>query len=179
MFIILMYGKWYFSVDITYSLCLNHKFSSSYSGTRNSTSLTTSGGSSLLTDQYPITKTHSVSSVFTSKAPSSFDNRNSLNSLDNNSHMFQYSKRFVSGKNSDSSQEVRYGSVQSADGKGRNSQAGMSRQGNGREKSSGRRNSSIENLNSDGADTSNAASLKKVKYESQVGLNMSHIYEIT
>ncbi|XP_044755319.1 uncharacterized protein LOC123314236 isoform X2 [Coccinella septempunctata] len=133
-------------------------------GTRNSTSLTTATSG---VSQFPIQKTHSVSSVFASRTPYTFDNRNSLNSLDNNSHLYQYSKQFVSDKNSESAQEVRYGTVQTADGKGRNAQSVPSREGSGRERATGRRNSSIENLNTDGAESNIAASLKKVKYENQ------------
>ncbi|XP_045473167.1 uncharacterized protein LOC123679748 isoform X9 [Harmonia axyridis] len=137
-------------------------------GTRNSTSLTTSSsGTSHLADQYPITKTHSVSSVFPSRVPCSFDNRNSLNSLDNNSHVFQYnSKHFVGNKKGESAHEVRCGATQTGDVKNRNAQV-TNREANGRERTSGRRNSSIENLNSDSPDGKGAASLKKVKYENQ------------
>ncbi|KAL3269637.1 hypothetical protein HHI36_008700 [Cryptolaemus montrouzieri] len=136
-------------------------------GSRNSTSLTTSSGSKMSTDQYPITKTHSVSSVFSSRVPNTFDNRNSLNSIDNNSHSFQYSKRF-SDKNSESAYEMRYGSVQSADNKTRSPQRqGLSRDGTVKEKQVGRRNSSIENLNSGSADSNSNTLLKKVKYENE------------
>ncbi|KAK9889819.1 hypothetical protein WA026_007187 [Henosepilachna vigintioctopunctata] len=138
-------------------------------GSRNSTSLTTTtSGSKLSTEQFPITKTHSVSSVFPSRIQTSFDNRNSLNSIDNNSHSFQFSKH-LDDKNSGSAQEVSYNSV-IASNKNKNispPRQGLSKDSGVRDKLAGRRNSSIENLNINSAGANSNASLKKAKYENE------------